>query len=75
MLALLQLIKNGRTFVTTIQLFNKKLLSKPMEATISPILAANLIDDLWDIVNPTFPFKFYFIKKYMDDIIWYAKLH
>lgn len=49
--------------------FYKQTFGTPMGASISPILAAYVMDDLLDTVLPVLSFKPHFIKKYVDDII------
>lgn len=47
----------------------KQTFGTPMGASISPILAAYVMDDLLDTVIPVLSFNLHFIKKYVDDII------
>lgn len=60
-------------FDTTYFLFNKKyykqILGTPMGATISPIVAQYVMDDLLDECVPKLSFNLPFLKKYVDDLI------
>lgn len=47
----------------------KQTFRTPMGATISPILTSYVMDDLLDMLIPSLPFKLFFIRKYVDDII------
>jgi len=49
--------------------FYKQTFGTPMGASVSPILATYVMDDLLNTVLPVLSFKPFFIKKYVDDII------
>lgn len=49
--------------------YYKQILGTPMGATISPIAAQYIMDDLLNECIPKLPFQLPFLKKYVDDII------
>lgn len=50
-------------------LFYKQILGTPMGASMSPIIAQIVMDDLLDESIPRLPFQLPFLKKYVDDTI------
>lgn len=59
----------NNTYFSFDKKFYKQTFGTPMGASVSPILATYVMDDLLDIVLPVLSFKPIFIKKYVDDII------
>lgn len=57
------------TYFTFDNIFYKQILGTPMGATVSPIVAQYVMDDLLDTCIPLLTFQLPFIKKYVDDII------
>lgn len=57
------------TYFTFDDIFYKQTLGTPMGATVSPIVAQYVMDDLLEVCIPKLNFQLPFIKKYVDDII------
>lgn len=57
------------TYFTFDNIFYKQILGTPMGATVSPIVAQYVMDDLLETCIPQLSFQLPFLKKYVDDII------
>lgn len=67
-LEILQFIFDS-TYFRFQNIFFKQILGTPMGATISPIIAQYVMDDLLNECIPTLSFEMPFLKKYVDDLI------